>query len=38
MDHYLKKLIEGGGNKYLDFNYCVSDSRKIARTLSEYGN
>ncbi len=38
MDNYLKKLIEGGENQQLDFKYCVSDSRKIARTLSAFAN
>ena len=38
MDRYLKKLIEGGENQRLDFKYCVSDSRKIARTLSAFSN
>jgi len=38
MDHNLKKLIEGGEGQYLDFKYCVSDSRKIARTLSAFSN
>jgi predicted HTH transcriptional regulator len=38
MDHYLKKLIAGGENQTLDFKYCVSDSRKIARTLSAFAN
>lgn len=38
MDHYLKKLIEEGENQYLDFKFCVSDSRKIARTLSAFSN
>ncbi|OFY57296.1 MAG: hypothetical protein A2X04_17630 [Bacteroidetes bacterium GWF2_41_9] len=39
MDSYLKKLIWGGGeNQRLDFKYCVSDSRKIARTLSAFAN
>ena len=38
MDHYLKKLIAGGENQQLDFKYCVSDSRKIARTLSAFAN
>lgn len=38
MDHYLKKLIEEGENQHLDFKYCVSDSRKIARTLSAFAN
>jgi predicted HTH transcriptional regulator len=38
MDNYLKKLIEEGENQQLDFKYCVSDSRKIARTLSAFSN
>jgi predicted HTH transcriptional regulator len=38
MDSYLKKLIEEGENQHLDFKYCVSDSRKIARTLSAFSN
>ena len=38
METYLKKLIEEGENQYLDFKYCVSDSRKIARTLSAFAN
>ena len=38
MDKYLKKLIAEGENQQLDFKYCVSDSRKIARTLSAFSN
>jgi predicted HTH transcriptional regulator len=38
MDVYLKKLIAEGENQRLDFKYCVSDSRKIARTLSAFSN
>jgi predicted HTH transcriptional regulator len=38
MDNYLKKLIEGGENQHLDFKYCVSDSRKIAKTLTAFAN
>jgi len=38
MDRYLKKLIAGGENQRLDFKYCISDSRKIARTLSAFAN
>ena len=38
MDRYLKKLIEEGENQKLDFKYCVSDSRKIARTLAAFSN
>jgi predicted HTH transcriptional regulator len=38
MDNYLKKLIAEGENQKLDFKYCISDSRKIARTLSAFSN
>ncbi len=38
MDNYLKKLIAGGENQQLDFKFCISDSRKIARTLSAFAN
>jgi predicted HTH transcriptional regulator len=38
MENYLKKLISEGENQHLDFKYCVSDSRKIARTLSAFSN
>ena len=38
MEHYLRKLIEEGENQFLDFKYCVSDSRKIARTLTAFAN
>jgi len=38
MEHYLRKLIEKGENQLLDFKYCVSDSRKIARTLTAFAN
>lgn len=38
MNRYLKRLIDQGENQYLDFKYCVSDSRKIARTLSAFAN
>ena len=38
MDRYLKNLIAEGENQQLDFKYCVSDSRKIARTLSAFAN
>ena len=38
MDSYLKKLIAEGENQRLDFKYCVSDSRKIARTLVAFAN
>jgi predicted HTH transcriptional regulator len=38
MEKYLKNLISGGENQQLDFKYCISDSRKIARTLSAFSN
>jgi predicted HTH transcriptional regulator len=38
MNNYLKKLIAEGENQQLDFKYCISDSRKIARTLSAFAN
>lgn len=38
MDSYLKKLIAEGENQQLDFKYCISDSRKIARSLSAFAN
>jgi predicted HTH transcriptional regulator len=38
MESYLRKLIKDGENQFLDFKYCVSDSRKIARTLSAFSN
>lgn len=38
MDNFLKKLIAGGENQKLDFKYCISDSRKIARTLAAFAN
>lgn len=34
----LKTLIAKGENQQLDFKYCISDSRKIARTLSAFAN
>jgi predicted HTH transcriptional regulator len=38
MEMYLRKLISEGENQQLDFKYCVSDSRKIARTLAAFAN
>jgi predicted HTH transcriptional regulator len=38
MEKYLKTLISGGEGSKLDFKYCISDSRKIARTLSSFAN
>jgi hypothetical protein len=38
METYIRKLIAEGENQHLDFKYCVSDSRKIARTLTAFAN
>ena len=38
MDRHLKDLIASGEGQTLDFKYCVSDSRKIARTLVAFSN
>jgi len=38
MENYLRKLIGEGENQKLDFKFCISDSRKIARTLSAFAN
>jgi predicted HTH transcriptional regulator len=38
MEPYLKRLIKQGENQYLDFKFCVSDSRKISRTLAAFSN
>jgi predicted HTH transcriptional regulator len=38
MGRNLKKLIAEGENQKLDFKYCISDSRKIARTLAAFAN
>lgn len=38
MDRYLTNLIKGGESQQLDFKYAITDSRKIARTLSAFSN
>jgi len=38
VNKYLRDLIAGGEGQKLDFKYCISDSRKIARTLSAFAN
>jgi predicted HTH transcriptional regulator len=38
MDRYINKLIKEGENQQLDFKYCISDSKKIARTISAFAN
>ncbi|MDY0286277.1 MAG: ATP-binding protein [Bacteroidales bacterium] len=38
MGHYIKNLIEEGEHQQLDFKYEISDSKKIARSLSAFAN
>ena len=38
MSKYLLKLIQQGEHQTLDFKYCISDSRKIARSLVAFAN
>ncbi len=38
MSGYISKLISEGESLHLDFKYCISDSRKIARTLAAFAN
>jgi predicted HTH transcriptional regulator len=38
MDSHIKKLIQSGENQKLDFKFEISDSRKIAKTLSAFSN
>ena len=38
MDKYLRDLISQGEHQKLDFKFCISDSRKIAKTLSAFAN
>lgn len=38
MGKYLPELIQQGEGQMLDFKYCISDPRKIARTLSAFSN
>ena len=38
MSHYLTKLIQEGEHQQLDFKYCISDSRKIAKSLVAFAN
>ena len=38
MNPYLKQMISGGEGQKLDFKFEISDSRKIARTLSAFAN
>ncbi len=38
MNTILRKLISEGEGQKLDFKFCISDSRKIARTLAAFAN
>ncbi|MEE4115412.1 MAG: ATP-binding protein [Marinilabiliaceae bacterium] len=38
MNDYLYRLISEGEHKTLDFKYCISDARKIARSISAFAN
>lgn len=38
MDSYITKLIQQGEHQTQDFKYCISDSRKIARSLVAFAN
>lgn len=38
MGRYIHNLIAGGEGLHLDFKYCISDPKKIARTLSAFSN
>jgi predicted HTH transcriptional regulator len=38
MNSYLKQMIAGGEGQELDFKFEISDSKKIARTLSAFAN
>lgn len=38
MSNYIQKLILQGEHQKQDFKYCISDSRKIARTLVAFAN
>ena len=38
MGNRIKDLIRQGEGQHLDFKFCISDSRKIARTISSFAN
>ncbi|BBE18826.1 ATP-dependent DNA helicase [Aquipluma nitroreducens] len=38
MNNYITKLIQQGEHQTQDFKYCISDSRKIARSLVAFAN
>ncbi|RUT80157.1 AlbA family DNA-binding domain-containing protein [Ancylomarina longa] len=38
MVHYIEKLIKEGEHQQQDFKFCITDSRKIAKSLSAFAN
>ncbi|PKQ64453.1 hypothetical protein BZG02_06495 [Labilibaculum filiforme] len=38
MVHYIEKLIHEGEHQQQDFKFCITDSRKIAKSLSAFAN
>ncbi|MGE5393191.1 MAG: helix-turn-helix domain-containing protein, partial [Candidatus Saccharibacteria bacterium] len=38
VSNYLLKLIQQGEHQQQDFKYCISDSKKIARSLVAFAN
>jgi predicted HTH transcriptional regulator len=38
MVHYIEKLIREGEHQQQDFKFCITDSRKIAKSLSAFAN
>lgn len=38
MVHYIERLIRKGEHQMQDFKFCITDSRKIAKTLSAFAN
>lgn len=38
MLHYIERLIQEGEHQQQDFKFCISDSRKIAKSLSAFAN
>ncbi len=38
MEHYIEQLIKEGEHQQQDFKFCITDSRKIAKSLSAFAN
>ncbi len=38
MSNHIRNLIKQGENLHLDFKYCITDSRKIARSMAAFAN